>query len=172
MTKEALSINNAYEIERSTLELLFRLYFDKLSYGSVDDKVNEIKIIIANDHSEYWADITRVVNSPMYIREIKKGLVENGLYSQEIFNKNEFSRLADYDFFSITADYKSTREVTKYTLVFKFPNFIDADSIRTAICAIQNALAVGLIKEENINNVISSLIDKIVFGDYHKNSIL
>lgn len=168
MTKEALGINNAYEIERSTLELLFSLYFDKSSCSSVDDKTNEIKIIITNDHTKYWVDITCVVNSPMYIREIKKGLVENGLYSQEVFNKNEFSRLADYDFFSITADYKSTREVAKYTLVFKFPNFINADSIRTAICAIQNALAVGLIKEENINNVISSLIGKIVSGDYNK----
>lgn len=168
MTKEALTINNASEIERSTLELLFSLYFDKSSRSSVDDKTNEIKIIIDNDHTKVWVDIARVVNSPMYIREIKKGLVENGLYSQEIFNKNEFSRLADYDFFSITADYKSTREVAKYTLVFKFPNFIDADSIRTAICAIQNALAVGLIKEENVNNVISSLIGKIVSGDYNK----
>ena len=168
MTKEALTINNASEIERSTLELLFSLYFDKSSRSSVDDKTNEIKIIIDNDHTKVWVDIARVVNSPMYIREIKKGLVENGLYSQEIFNKNEFSRLADYDFFSITADYKSTREVAKYTLVFKFPNFIDADSIRTAICAIQNALAVGLIKEENINNVISSLIGKIMSGDYNK----
>lgn len=168
MTKEALTINNASEIERSTLELLFSLYFDKSSCSSVDDKTNEIKIIIDNDHTKVWVDIARVVNSPMYIREIKKGLVENGLYSQEIFNKNEFSRLADYDFFSITADYKSTREVAKYTLVFKFPDFIAADSIRTAICAIQNALAVGLIKEENINNVISSLIGKIMSGDYNK----
>ena len=113
MTKEALTINNASEIERSTLELLFSLYFDKSSRSSVDDKTNEIKIIIDNDHTKVWVDIARVVNSPMYIREIKKGLVENGLYSQEIFNKNEFSRLADYDFFSITADYKSTREVAK-----------------------------------------------------------
>ncbi len=168
MTKEALTINNASEIERSTLELLFSLYFDKSSRSSVDDKTNEIKIIIDNDHTKVWVDIARVVNSPMYIREIKKGLVENGLYSQEIFNKNEFSRLADYDFFSITADYKSTREVAKYTLVFKFPDRIAADSIRTAICAIQNALAVGLIKEENINNVISSLIGKIMSGDYNK----
>ena len=70
MTKEALTINNASEIERSTLELLFSLYFDKSSRSSVDDKTNEIKIIIDNDHTKVWVDIARVVNSPMYIREI------------------------------------------------------------------------------------------------------
>lgn len=175
MTKEAIKIETPAELERSVLDLLFRLYFDNMSRGMIDNDTNEVKIIIANDSSSYWTDITKVMNSEMHICEIKKGLVDNQLYKygedNGIFNTGEFDRLVPYDFFTISADYKSTREVAKYTVVFKFPEFVYTDSVKSAIRSIQNAISVGLIKIDALPDIKNILIENIMFGKYSKHII-
>lgn len=167
MPKEAIKIGNYDDLKKSTLELLFKIYFDSLSRSGINERTGEITIIIANDRSDYWVDITRVMNSNMHISDIKKGLIESGIFNQNVFNKNEFDRLSDYDYFTISGDYKSSREVAKYTVVFKFPEWIDANNVTDTIRSIQNALIVGLIKQDDIPGVIDILVEAIHTGNYN-----
>lgn len=167
MPKEAIKIGNYDDLKKSTLELLFKIYFDSLSRSGINKTTGEVTIIIANDRSDYWVDITRVMNSNMHISDIKKGLIESGIFNQNVFNKNEFDRLSDYDYFTISGDYKSSREVAKYTVVFKFPEWIDANNVTDTIRSIQNALIVGLIKQDDIPGVIDILVEAIHTGNYN-----
>jgi hypothetical protein len=166
MPKEAIKIGNYDDLKKSTLELLFRIYFDSLSRSGINEATGEITIIIANDSSDYWADITRVMNSDMHISDIKKGLIESNIFNQNVFNKAEFERLSDYDYFTISGDYKASREVAKYTIVFKFPEWINANNVTDTIRSIQNALMVGLIKQDDIPGVIDILVEAIHTGNY------
>lgn len=166
MPKEAIKIENHDELKKSTLELLFRIYFDSLSRSGMNESTGEATIIIANDRSDYWVDITRVMNSDMHISVIKKGLIESGIFNQNVFNKDEFDRLSDYDYFTISGDYKASREVAKYTIVFKFPEWINANNVTDTIRSIQNALSVDLLKQDDIPGVIDILVKAIINGYY------
>ena len=167
MPKEAIKIGNYDDLKKSTLELLFKIYFDSLSRSRINEHTGEITIVISDDRSDYWVDITRVMNSDMHISDIKKGLIESNIFNQNVFNKNEFDRLSDYDYFTISGDYKSSREVAKYTVVFKFPEWIDANNVTDTIRSIQNALIVGLIKQDGIPGVIDILVEAIHTGNYN-----
>ena len=166
MPKEAIKIGNHDELKKSTLELLFKIYFDSLSRSGMNESTGEATIIIANDRSDYWVDITRVMNSDMHISVIKKGLIESGIFNQNVFNKDEFDRLSDYDYFTISGDYKASREVAKYTIVFKFPEWINANNVTDTIRSIQNALSVDLLKQDDIPGVIDILVKAIINGYY------
>ena len=166
MPKEAIKIGNHDELKKSTLELLFKIYFDSLSRSGMNESTGEATIIIANDRSDYWVDITRVMNSDMHISVIKKGLIESGIFNQNVFNKDEFDRLSDYDYFTISGDYKASREVAKYTIVFKFPEWINANNVTDTIRSIQNALSVDLLKQDGIPGVIDILVQAIINGYY------
>lgn len=166
MSKEAIKIGNHDELKKSTLELLFKIYFDSLSRSGVNETTGEVTIIIANDRSDYWVDITRVMNSDMHISDIKKGLIESNIFNQNAFNKAEFERLSDYDYFTISGDYKASREVAKYTVAFKFPEWINANNVTDAIRSIQNALMVDLIKQDDVPGAIDTLVEAIHAGYY------
>lgn len=166
MSKEAIKIGNHDELKKSTLELLFRIYFDSLSRSRINETTGEATVVIANDRTKCWYDIERVMHSDMHISDINKGLVENNLFNQNVFNKAEFDRLADYDYFTISGDYKASGEVAKYTIVFKFPEWINANNLTDAVRSIQNALAVELLKQDDIPGVIDTLVKAINNGYY------
>ena len=166
MSKEAIKIENRDDLKKSTLELLFKIYFDSLSRSGINETTGEATAIITDDRSDYWDDITRVMNSDMHISDIKKGLIESGMFNQNVFNKDEFDRLSDYDYFTITRDYKASREVAKYTVIFKFPEWINANNVTDTIRSIQNALGVDLLKQDDIPGVIDILVKAINNGYY------
>ena len=166
MSKEAIKIGNHDELKKSTLELLFRIYFDSSSRSSINESTGEATVVITNDRTNYWYDVERVMHSDMHISAIKKGLVENNLFNQNVFNKAEFDRLADYDYFTISGDYKASGEAAKYTIVFKFPEWINANNLTDAVRSIQNALAVNLLKQDDIPGVIDTLVNAISNGYY------
>ena len=166
MPKEAIKIENRDELKKSTLELLFKMYFDSLSRSGMNELTGETTVVIANDRTKCWYDIERVMRSDMHISDINKGLVENNLFNQNVFNKAEFDRLADYDYFTISGDYKASGEVAKYTVVFKFPEWINANNLTDTIRSIQNALAVELINQDDIPGVIDTLVNAISNGYY------
>lgn len=166
MSKEAIKIGNHDELKKSTLELLFKIYFDSSSRSRMNESTGEATVVITDHRPKYWYDIERVMNSDMHISDIKKGLVENNLFNQNVFNKAEFDRLADYDYFTISGDYKASGEVAKYTIVFKFPEWINANNVTDTIRSIQNALAVELLKQDDIPGVIDTLVNAINNGYY------
>lgn len=166
MSKEAIKIGNHDELKKSTLELLFKIYFDSSSRSSINESTGEATIVISDDRSDYWVDITRVMNSDMHISDIKKGLIESNIFNQNVFNKDEFDRLSDYDYFTITCDYKASREAAKYTVIFKFPEWINANNVTDTIRSIQNALGVDLLKQDDIPGVIDILVKAINNGYY------
>ena len=166
MSKEAIKIENRDDLKKSTLELLFKIYFDGSSRKGIDGSTGEATVVITDNRTKYWYDIERVMNSDMHISDIKKGLVENNLFNQKIFNKAEFDRLADYDYFTISSDYKASGEVAKYIAVFKFPEWINANNLTDAVRSIQNALAVNFLKQEDIPGVIDTLVEAIHNGYY------
>ena len=166
MPKEAIKIENRDDLKKSTLELLFEIYFDSLSRSGMNESTGEATVVITDHRPKYWYDIERVMNSDMHISDIKKGLVENNLFNQNVFNKAEFDRLADYDYFTISGDYKASGEVAKYTIVFKFPEWINANNVTDTIRSIQNALAVELLKQDDIPGVIDTLVNAISNGYY------
>lgn len=166
MSKEAIKIENRDELKKSTLELLFKIYFDGLSRSKINETTGEATVIIADDRSDYWVDITRVMNSDMHISDIKKGLIESNMFNQNVFNKAEFERLSDYDYFTITCDYKASREAAKYTVIFKFPEWINANNVTDTIRSIQNALGVDLLKQDDIPGVIDIIVKAINNGYY------
>lgn len=166
MPKEAIKIENRDNLKKSTLELLFEIYFDSLSRSGMNESTGEATVVITDRRPKYWYDIERVMNSDMHISDIKKGLAENNLFNQNVFNKAEFDRLADYDYFTISGDYKASGEVAKYTIVFKFPEWINANNVTDAIRSIQNALAVELLKQDDIPGVIDTLVNAISNGYY------
>ena len=166
MSKEAIKIGNHDELKKSTLELLFKIYFDSLSRSGINETAGEATIVISDDRSDYWVDITRVMNSDMHISDIKKGLIESNIFNQNVFNKDEFDRLSDYDYFTITCDYKASREAAKYTVIFKFPEWINANNVTDTIRSIQNALGVELLKQDDIPGVIDILVKAINNGYY------
>lgn len=166
MSKEAIKIGNHDELKKSTLELLFKIYFDSLSRSKINETTGEATIVISDDRSDYWVDITRVMNSDMHISDIKKGLIESNIFNQNVFNKDEFDRLSDYDYFTITCDYKASREAAKYTVIFKFPEWINANNVTDTIRSIQNALGVELLKQDDIPGVIDILVKAINNGYY------
>ena len=166
MSKEAIKIGNHDELKKSTLELLFKIYFDSLSKSKINETTGEATIVISDDRSDYWVDITRVMNSDMHISDIKKGLIESNIFNQNVFNKDEFDRLSDYDYFTITCDYKASREAAKYTVIFKFPEWINANNVTDTIRSIQNALGVELLKQDDIPGVIDILVKAINNGYY------
>ena len=166
MPKEAIKIGNHDELKKSTLELLFKIYFDSLSRSRINEHTGEITIVISDDRSDYWVDITRVMNSDMHISDIKKGLIESNIFNQNVFNKDEFDRLSDYDYFTISGDYKASREVAKYTVIFKFPEWINANNVTDTIRSIQDALGVDLLKQDDIPGVIDILVEAINNGYY------
>ena len=166
MPKEAIKIENRDNLKKSTLELLFKIYFDSLSRSGMNESTGEATVVITDYRTKYWYDIERVMNSDMHISDIKKGLVENNLFNQNVFNKSEFDRLADYDYFTISGDYKASGEVAKYTIVFKFPEWINANNVTDTIRSIQNALAVELLKQDDIPGVIDTLVNAISNGYY------
>lgn len=166
MSKEAIKIENRDELKKSTLELLFKIYFDGSSRKGIDRSTGEATVVITDNRTKYWYDIERVMNSDMHISAIKKGLVENNFFNQNVFNKSEFDRLADYDYFTISCDYKASGEVAKYIAVFKFPEWINANNLTDAVRSIQNALAVNLLKQEDIPGVIDTLVEAIHNGYY------
>ena len=166
MSKEAIKIGNHDELKKSTLELLFKIYFDSSSRSSINESTGEATVVITNDRTNYWYDIERVMNSDMHISAIKKGLIESNMFNQNVFNKAEFERLSDYDYFTITCDYKASREAAKYTVIFKFPEWINANNLTDTIRSIQNALAVELINQDDIPGVIDTLVNAISNGYY------
>lgn len=166
MPKEAIKIENRDNLKKSTLELLFEIYFDSSSRSGINESAGEATVVITNDRTKYWYDVERVMHSDMHISAIKKGLAENNLFNQKVFNKAEFDRLADYDYFTISGDYKASGEVAKYTIVFKFPEWINANNVTDAIRSIQNALAVELLKQDDIPGVIDTLVNAISNGYY------
>ena len=166
MSKEAIKIGNHDELKKSTLELLFKIYFDSLSRSGINETTGEATVIITDDRSDYWVDITRVMNSDMHISDIKKGLIESNMFNQNVFNKDEFDRLSDYDYFTITRDYKASREVAKYTVIFKFPEWINANNVTDTIRSIQDALGVDLLKQDDIPGVVDILVEAINNGYY------
>lgn len=161
MPKEAIKIGNHDELKKSTLELLFKIYFDSLSRSRINEHTGEITIVISDDRSDYWVDITRVMNSDMHISDIKKGLIESNIFNQNVFNKDEFDRLSDYDYFTISGDYKASR-----TVIFKFPEWINANNVTDTIRSIQDALGVDLLKQDDIPGVIDILVEAINNGYY------
>ena len=166
MSKEAIKIENRDDLKKSTLDLLFKIYFDSSSRSGINESAGEATVVITNDRTKYWYDVERVMHSDMHISAIKKGLVENNLFNQNVFNKSEFDRLADYDYFTISCDYKASGEVAKYTVVFKFPEWINANNLTDTIRSIQNALAVELLKQDDIPGVIDTLVNAISNGYY------
>ena len=166
MSKEAIKIENRDDLKKSTLDLLFKIYFDGSSRKGIDGSTGEATVVITDNRTKYWYDIERVMNSDMHISDIKKGLVENNFFNQNVFNKSEFDRLADYDYFTISCDYKASGEVAKYIAVFKFPEWINANNLTDAVRSIQNALAVNLLKQEDIPGVIDTLVEAIHNGYY------
>lgn len=165
MSKEAIKIETREDLKKSTLELLFELYFDGSSRSGINS-TGEATVVITNDRTKCWYDIERVMHSDMHISDIKKGLVENNLFNQNVVNKAEFDRLSDYDYFTITGDYKASREAAQFTVVFKFPEWINANNLTDAVRSIQNALAVNLLKQEDIPGVIDTLVEAIHNGYY------
>lgn len=172
MPKEAIKIENRDDLKKSTLELLFKMYFDSSSRSGIINVPAEATVVITNDRTKYWYDVERVMHSDMHISDIKKGLVETNLFNQNVFNKAEFDRLADYDYFTISGDYKSSGEAAKYTIVFKFPEWINANNVTDTIRSIQNALMVGLIKQDDIPGVIDTLVEAITNGYYDNIGII
>lgn len=166
MSKEAIKIENRDDLKKSTLDLLFKIYFDSSSRSCINESAGEATVVITNDRTKYWYDVERVMHSDMHISAIKKGLVENNLFNQNVFNKSEFDRLADYDYFTISCDYKASGEVAKYTVVFKFPEWINANNLTDTIRSIQDALAVELLKQDDIPGVIDTLVNAISNGYY------
>lgn len=166
MSKEAIKIENRDELKKSTIDLLFKIYFDSSSRSNINESTGEATVVITDNRTKYWYDIERVMHSDMHISDIKKGLVENNLFNQKIFNKAEFDRLADYDYFTISGDYKASGEAAKYTVVFKFPEWINANNLTDTIRSIQNALAVELLKQDDIPGVIDTLVNAISNGYY------
>ena len=166
MSKEAIKIGNHDELKKSTLELLFKIYFDGSSRKGIDRSTGEATVVITDNRTKYWYDVERVMNSDMHISDIKKGLIESGVFNQNAFNKDEFERLSDYDYFTISGDYKASGEVAKYTGVFKLPEWINANNLTDTIRSIQNALAVNLLKQEDIPGVIDTLVEAIHNGYY------